>query len=278
MVAPRVIGVVVLGALGRMGSLLCATIERQDDLALVARVDPRPDPAVGDGQSAPAGGTASAAPLFATIGEALAAVAADVAVDFTLPGAVFDNVAATLGAGLPTVVGTTGLSDEQVERLSELAAARGAPLLIVPNFALGAVLLMQFAAQAARYFPAAEIIELHEAGKADAPSGTSLLTARLMTEAGAAHPHGAAESRPSRGLASGGVRIHSVRLPGMVAHQEVVFGGVGETLTIRHDSLARESFMTGALLAIRRSQSLEGTTVGLENLLLDTASGEDLGG
>jgi 4-hydroxy-tetrahydrodipicolinate reductase len=261
MVGPRVTGVVVLGALGRMGSLLCTTIERQSDLALVARVDPAPAPA--------AAGPTPAAPLYATLDQALAVARPDVAVDFTVPGAVFASVGAALGAGLPTVVGTTGLSDEQVGRLSALAAERGAALLIVPNFALGAVLLMQFAAQAARYFPSAEIIELHEQGKVDAPSGTSLLTARRMAQGGAAHPHGADESRPSRGLAADGVRIHSVRLPGLVAHQEVVFGGEGETLTIRHDSLSRESFMSGVLLAIRRVPSLQGTTVGLESLLAD---------
>jgi 4-hydroxy-tetrahydrodipicolinate reductase len=262
-------GVVVLGALGRMGSLLCATIEREDDLELVARVDP----------AEPGGPAAAAAtaPLFATLDEALAATRPDVAVDFTVPRSVYGSVAGALTAGLPTVVGTTGLSDEQVEQLSTVAAQHGAPLLIVPNFALGAVLLMSFAARAARYFPAAEIIELHEQDKVDAPSGTSLLTARLMTEGGAAHVHGADETRPSRGLASGGVRIHSVRLPGLVAHQEVLFGGDGETLTLRHDSLSRESFMAGALLAIRRAPSLTGTTVGLEALLTDT-TGDQTGG
>jgi 4-hydroxy-tetrahydrodipicolinate reductase len=270
-------GVIVLGALGRMGSLLCATIAAQDDLTLVARVDPGERPDGDDGRKERATGAAVAsAPLFARVDEALAAVRPDVAVDFTLPGAVFANVSATLKAGLPTVVGTTGLTDEQLASLSVLAGAHRAPLLVVPNFALGAVLLMQFAAQAARYFPSAEIIEAHEQGKADAPSGTSLLTARLMTEGGAAHPHGAAEARPSRGLSTGGVRIHSLRLPGFVAHQEVVFGGVGETLSIRHDSLARESFMAGALLAIRRAPSLEGTTIGLENLLFDTVAGQEV--
>ena len=254
--------VVVMGALGRMGSLLCASIDAADDLSLIARVDPRADAA---------GAAAPASPLFATLAEALTATRPDVAFDFTVPAAVFDSVAGALRAGLPTVVGTTGLSDEQVETLSAIAGQHDAALLIVPNFALGAVLLMRFAAEAARYFPAAEIIELHEQGKVDAPSGTSLRTARLMREGGAAHPHGSGETRPSRGLAADGVRIHSVRLPGMVAHQEVVFGGVGETLSLRHDSLSRESFMAGALLAIRRVPGLTGTTVGLEHVLDDGA-------
>jgi len=261
-----VIRVVVMGALGRMGSLLCATIEREDDLELVARVDPA--------EPGDAGAPVSSAPLFATLDEALAATRVDVAVDFTVPASVFGSVAGALTAGLATVVGTTGLSDEQVELLADLAVEHHAALLIVPNFALGAVLLMRFATQAARYFPVAEIIELHEQDKVDAPSGTSLRTARLMTEGGASHVHGAGEQRPSRGLSSGGVRIHSVRLPGLVAHQEVLFGGDGETLSLRHDSLSRESFMAGALLAIRRAPTLSGTTVGLEGLLADD-TGDD---
>jgi len=251
--------VLVTGALGKMGALLCETVAAQDDLRLVAAVDTRAGEA-----AAPAG-----APLFATVAEALSATRPQVAVDFTVPAAVFYTVRATLSSGVATIVGTTGLTAEQLDELSRLADERGAPLLVVPNFALGAVLLMRFAAQAARYFPSAEIIELHEEGKVDAPSGTSLRTAQLMTDGGAAHPHGAAETRPSRGLAEGGVRIHSVRLPGLVAHQEVVFGGTGETLTLRHDSLSRESFMAGVLLAIRRVGGLQGTVVGLENLLDD---------
>jgi 4-hydroxy-tetrahydrodipicolinate reductase len=268
-VGPGMIGVLVVGACGHMGSLLCETVARQDDLRLVGGVDLTADAA--------AAATPGRAPLFGSLEEALEAARPDVAVDFTVPAAVYDNVVTVLRAGVATVVGTTGLSDEQVARLSALADERGAPLLIVPNFALGAVLLMRFAAQAARYFPSAEIIELHEQNKIDAPSGTSLRTARLMTEGGAAHPHGPDEARPSRGLSHDGVRIHSVRLPGLVAHQEVVFGGVGETLSIRHDSLSRESFMAGALLAIRRAPSLAGTTVGLENLLLDTSRHETTG-
>jgi 4-hydroxy-tetrahydrodipicolinate reductase len=259
------IDVLVTGALGRMGSLLCTTIAAQDDLRLAAGVD------VG----APPGGIAEVeeAPLFRSLAGALERVRPDVAVDFTVPAAVYGNVVALLEAGVATVVGTTGLSADQVESLAALASERHTPLLIVPNFALGAVLLMRFAAEAAHWLPAAEIIELHEARKIDAPSGTSLRTAALMTEAGAAHPHAETAAPASLGLAAGGVRIHSVRLPGLVAHQEVVFGGTGETLSLRHDSLSRDSFMTGALLAIRRIGALEGTVVGLENLLFDGATG-----
>jgi 4-hydroxy-tetrahydrodipicolinate reductase len=182
---------------------------------------------------------------------------------------VYENSAALLDAGVPTVVGATGLTDEQVADLSARAETSGAGLVIVPNFALGAVLLMKFAAEAARHYTHAEIIETHEKGKIDAPSGTSLRTARLM----AGGPGSALEPPPgagqeSRGLvADGRVTIHSMRLPGAVAHQEVVFGGEDELLTLRHDSLSRRSFMPGVLLALRRIPEVTGTVVGLENLL-----------
>jgi len=248
------IDVMVVGAAGKMGSLTCATVAAQDDLRLVAAVDP----ALGDGEAA--------AGRFGDVAAALAVVHPQVAVDFTAPAAVFATVSAALQAGVHAVVGTTGLADGQVDELSALAAGHGANLMVVPNFSLGAVLMMRFAAAAAHHLPRAEIVELHEEAKADAPSGTALRTARLMTEAGATDRCGD-ETRPSRGQDAGGVRIHSIRLPGVVAHQEVVFGGTGETLTIRHDSLSRESFMPGVLLAVRRIQASAGTMVSLENLL-----------
>jgi 4-hydroxy-tetrahydrodipicolinate reductase len=151
--------------------------------------------------------------------------------------------------------------------LRAAAAASGARLLVVPNFSLGAVLMMRFAAEAARHMTRAEIVEIHEESKLDSPSGTSLRTAELMAAAGAESRPCGDESRPSRGLGAGPVHIHSVRLPGVVAHQEVVFGGTAETLTIRHDSLSRESFMPGVLLAIRGMERVKGTVVGLENLI-----------
>jgi 4-hydroxy-tetrahydrodipicolinate reductase len=167
------------------------------------------------------------------------------------------------------VVGATGLDDARVEDLTARAAASGAGLIIVPNFALGAVLLMKFAAEAARHYEHAEIIEMHEKGKIDAPSGTALRTARLMAEA----PGSALAAPPGAGQAARGlvaderVTIHSVRLPGAVAHQEVVFGGEDEILTLRHDALSRRSFMGGVLLALRRVGDVGGTVIGLENLL-----------
>ena len=248
--------VLVTGAAGKMGSLSVQTITSQDEFDLVALVDPR--------GGAKAGGEA---PCFATVEQALALTSPQAALEFSVPAAVFDNARRLLQAGVPTVVGATGLDDAMVAELSAVADGSGAGLVIAPNFALGAVLLMRFAAEAARYYERAEIIELHESGKLDAPSGTSLRTARLMAEApGSALQAGAGE-QASRGLDAGHVRIHSVRLPGVVAHQEVLFGGDDEVLTLRHDSLSRRSFMSGVLLALRKVTEVKGTVVGLENLL-----------
>jgi 4-hydroxy-tetrahydrodipicolinate reductase len=248
--------ILISGAAGKMGSLSAQTVAAQDDLSLVALVDPR--------GGAKAGGDA---PCFATVEQALALTSPQAALEFSVPAAVFDNTRRLLEAGVPTVVGATGLTDGQVEDLAEVAARAGVGLVIVPNFALGAVLLMRFAAEAARHYERAEIVELHESGKLDAPSGTSLRTAHLMAEAPGSALKDAPGEQPSRGLAAGRVRIHSVRLPGVVAHQEVLFGGDDEVLTIRHDSLSRRSFMAGVLLALRRVSGVQGTVVGLENLL-----------
>ena len=171
----------------------------------------------------------------------------DVAIDFTRPDTVRANVEGCLDAGLPCVVGTTGLAEDDLASLDKLAKDRGVACFIAPNFALGAVLMMRFAAEAARHFPKAEIIELHHEAKLDAPSGTAKATAELLP---------------------GDIAIHSVRLPGLVAHQEIIFGGLGQTLTIRHDTLAREAFVPGVLLALERLPTLPpGITVGLDNLL-----------
>jgi 4-hydroxy-tetrahydrodipicolinate reductase len=248
--------VLITGAAGKMGSLSAATIAAQDDLTVVALVDPK------------GGASAGGAPCFTSVAEALARTSPQAALEFSVPTAVFANTRTLLEAGVPTVVGTTGLSDEEVEVLRSAAAARDVGLVIVPNFALGAILLMRFARQAAKYYEQAEVIELHGAGKLDAPSGTSLRTARLMAEEpGSALREPPAAVQPARGHAADRVRIHSVRLPGLVAHQEVLFGGIDELLTLRHDSFSRRSFMSGVLLALRRVVDLRETIVGLENVL-----------
>ena len=249
------IDVLISGAAGKMGSLSATTIAAQDDLRVVALVDPKP------------GASAGGAPSFASVGEALAATSPVAALEFSVPTSVYENTRALLEAGVATVVGATGLSDGQVAALGAIASARDTGLVIVPNFALGAVLLMQFARQAAKYFDHAEIIEMHGANKIDAPSGTSLRTARLMDVTPQSAPEAAAVAPPARGVVADHVHIHSVRLPGLVAHQEVLLGGEDELLTLRHDSLSRRSFMGGVVLAMRRVTGVKGTVIGLENLL-----------
>ena len=220
------IRVAVSGAAGRMGSTTCAAVEGADDLELVARIDPA---------------------LGVELSDALNEQHPDVLVDFSIPTSAVQNIRTALGAGVHVVVGTTGFD------LEEIRGFDGANVFVAPNFAIGAVLMMQFAAQAAKHMQAAEIIELHHDRKVDAPSGTAALTAQRM--------HEAAPDLPAP-------PIHSVRLPGLVAHQEVILGDVGQTLTIRHDSVDRASFMPGVLLAVRRVASLpEHVVVGLERLL-----------
>jgi 4-hydroxy-tetrahydrodipicolinate reductase len=238
----------VLGARGRMGTTTCQAIAAATDLDLAVTVD------VGDDLAALSGAT--------------------VVVDFTRPDAVMANVQWCIAHGLHVVVGTTGFDDERLGQLrSWLTAAPGVGVVVAPNFGIGAVLMMSFAAKAAPYFESAEIVELHHPNKVDAPSGTARYTAERIA---AARVAAGAEPMPdatttalegARGANVGGVRVHAVRLSGLLAHQEVLLGGHGETLTIRHDSLDRVSFMPGVLLAVRSVASRPGLTVGLEPLL-----------
>jgi 4-hydroxy-tetrahydrodipicolinate reductase len=221
---------VVSGAAGRMGRTVCDAVEGAPDMELVGRADPV---------------------LETSLPEALQAAHPDVVVDFSVPDAVFDNATLCLESGTHVVVGATGMTAEQVTKLEEAAADFDGNCFIAPNFAIGAVLMMEASKLIARHMPDCEIVELHHDQKLDAPSGTAKRTAKLIAaETGRGEPP-----------------IHSVRLPGLVAHQEVVFGGPGQTLTVRHDSIARESFMPGVLLAVRRVGELDGLVVGLENLL-----------
>lgn len=213
-----------------MGQTVCAAVAATDDLELVARVDPR---------------------LETSLDQALADSRPDVVVDFTTPDSAYANTRLCLERDTHAVVGTTGMSDAEIAELRRLATASEGNCLIAPNFAIGAVLMMEAAKLAAPHMPDCEIVELHHEQKLDAPSGTAARTAKLIAVAG-----GRTE-----------VPIHSVRLPGLVAHQEVIFGGLGQTLTIRHDSLSRESFMPGVLLAIRKVRDLDGLVMGLEQLL-----------
>jgi 4-hydroxy-tetrahydrodipicolinate reductase len=240
------IRVAVIGAYGRMGSVTCQAVEADDGTELVARV--------GSGDRL----------------DAVLDAGADVAVEFTTPRTVKANTAWLLSRGVHTVVGATGLTDDD---LGALEARTGpANLLVAPNFAIGAVLLMRLAQQVARHFPHAEVVEGHHEGKLDAPSGTALRSARLIAGAREEDPPPPPADRgssrpPSRGELVDGVAVHSIRLPGLVASQEVIFGGPGQTLTLRHDSFDRWSFMPGVLLAIKRVGALPGLTVGLDSLL-----------
>jgi 4-hydroxy-tetrahydrodipicolinate reductase len=238
----------VLGSRGKMGSQVCTSVEAAEDLELVAGVD------AGD----PRGALADA----------------DVAVDFTSPAVVMDNISWCLEAGLHVVVGTSGFTDERLATLREqVERAPGLGALVVPNFSVGAVLMMRFAAQAAPFFESAEVVELHHPTKADAPSGTARQTAEGIAAARTAAtlppvPDATVEELPgARGADVAAVRVHSVRLRGMVASQEVLFGNPGEVLSIRHDSLDRESFMPGVLAAIRAVVRRPGLTVGLDDVL-----------
>jgi 4-hydroxy-tetrahydrodipicolinate reductase len=240
----------VLGARGRMGSETCRAVDAAEDLDLVAMVD------VGDW-------------LFS-----VADAGAQVVVDFTHPDVVLDNIRWCIDEGIHCVVGTTGFDEQRLETVRRwVEDAPGVGVVIAPNFAIGAVLTMRFAQTAARFFESVEIVELHHPAKADAPSGTALRTAQLVaaarTEAGLDAAPDATTSAldGARGAQVAGVPVHSVRLAGLVAHQEVLLGTTGETLTVRHDSFDRVSFMPGVLLAVRSAPSRPGLTVGLEALL-----------
>jgi len=238
----------VVGAEGRMGRQVCAAVEAAPDLELVARLD------VGSDVGALAGRV-------------------DVAVDFTVPGVTETHVHTLLDLGIRPVVGTTGWTDDALRRVREHAEDTGVPVLIAPNFSLSAVLAMAFARQAARWFESAEVIELHHPEKIDAPSGTAIHTARGIAAARAAAGRGAMPDATrsgldgARGAAVEGVHVHAVRLRGLVAHEEILFGNPGEQLTIRTDSFDRVSFMPGVLLAIREGGHHPGLTVGLDRLL-----------
>lgn len=240
----------MLGAQGRMGQNVCAAVEAAPDMELVATLESGQDFSVITGSGA------------------------DVAVDFTVPSVTEDNVHKLIDAGIHAVVGTTGWTDESRARVSDhlVQDGRGLGVLIAPNFGLSAVLAMTFAKKAAKYFESVEVIELHHPDKVDAPSGTARHTAHAISqaraEAGVApSPDATTEGFEARGMDVDGVRVHAVRLRGLVAHEEILLGNVGEQLSIRQDSFDRVSFMPGVLLAVREVSMRSGLTVGLENVM-----------
>ena len=258
------ITVLVNGACGRMGRAVVRAVTEAEGMVVVAAVDP-----------AHAGeplDESTDLPVDGDLALAIERTRPDVMVDFTHPSVVQDAIRTALAAEVDCVVGTTGLADDALSALAD-EAPDGTCLFVAPNFAIGAVLMMRFAAEAARYLPHVEIIELHHDRKADAPSGTALRTASLIAATRSRIPEAPGReteiAEGARGACVDDVVIHSVRLPGLVAHQEVMFGGTGETLTVRHDSTDRTSFMPGVVLAIRETVKRSGLVVGLENYLED---------
>ena len=259
--------VLVTGACGRMGQAVVKSIINDPETELVAAVDLKGGMDAGELVGLKPVGVKVTTDLAAAIAE----TKPEVMVDFTRPDVVFQNAVMALKNKVAPVIGTTGLSDDAKAQLEALSKENDTPVFIAPNFAIGAVLMMLMARQAAKYMPEVEIIELHHDRKLDAPSGTALETANMISEVRESHKQGHPEEKEkiagARGAQVNGIPIHSVRLPGYVAHQEVIFGGLGQTLTIRHDSLDRESFMPGVVLACKKILGLKGLVIGLDKLM-----------
>jgi 4-hydroxy-tetrahydrodipicolinate reductase len=242
------IKVLVNGAHGKMGAEVVLAVSREADMELVGKID-----------------------RFDNLAERIQTLKPDVVVDFTHPDVVRDNVNIILSEGVRPVVGTTGLSDADLKAIQALSKKQKLGAIVAPNFAIGAILMMKFAAEASKYMPRVEIVEYHHDNKADAPSGTAIKTAEMI----AATNHHINQSKLQetehiphvRGGKKAQIPIHSIRLPGYVAHQEVLFGGLGQTLSIRHDALSRESFMPGVILSIRKVMQMDTLVYGLENLI-----------
>lgn len=262
------IRVVVVGAKGRMGREVVKAVMNDGELEFVGAVDRSLDGvSVAEVVGLDCGGV-----VFSNdLGKTLIETQADVMVDFTNPSVVKGNIDKAIELGVRPVIGTTGMTPEEIAAWDKQCQAREIGGLIAPNFAIGAILMMRFAAQAVRYLPHVEIIEMHHDQKLDAPSGTAVKTLEMIAREREVmkqgHPNEHETIMGARGGDYEGIRVHSVRLPGYVAHQEVIFGGLGQTLTIRHDSINRESFMPGVVLSCKRVMQYEGLVYGLENLL-----------
>lgn len=263
------IKVLVSGACGRMGREVIKAVVQDGALELVAAVDKTN---VGNDIGTIVGLGPLGIAVKAELNESIIEDKPQVMVDFTRPAMVMDNLRTGIKAGVHIVVGTTGISAVNLQEIKDLCDKYKVNALIAPNFAIGALLMMRCAALSAKYFPQVEIIELHHDQKLDSPSGTSIKTAEMILESrkGSSHPEiGEEKIKGARGGEIGGIRLHSVRLPGLIAHQEVIFGGEGQTLTIRHDSLSRESFMPGVILGVKKVVEKTGLTYGLEHFLFE---------
>ncbi|MGB3208259.1 MAG: 4-hydroxy-tetrahydrodipicolinate reductase [Crinalium sp.] len=269
------IPVVVNGAAGKMGREVIKAVAQAPDLTLVGAVDKNPAH-LGEDVGEIVGCGAVEVPIVNDLQSALLMASQEkqlsVMVDFTHPDSVYDNVRSAIAYGVRPVVGTTGLSPEKIQELAEFADKASTGCLIIPNFSIGMVLLQQAAIQASQYFDHVEIIELHHNQKADAPSGTAIQTAQLLAEMGKSfNPPTVTETEKIAGargsLADEGIRIHSIRLPGLIAHQEVIFGAAGQIYTLRHDTSDRSCYMPGVLLSIRKIIQLQSLVYGLEKIL-----------
>lgn len=262
------IKVIVAGAAGRMGQETMRALGEASDIQIVAAVDKQN---IGESCRTLCGGQTADLQILGKLGESLDTFPADVLVDFTHPSSAASNTLSALKRKVAVVIGTSGLSSEDLSAIREACQEFQTPALLVPNFAIGAVLMMRFAEMAAKWFPQAEILELHHDGKADSPSGTATRTAELIADARNSVPRGAIgaiEKYPgARGAKVKGINVHSVRLPGYLAHQEVLFGSPGEVLSVRHDSMDRKCFMEGVKLAVREVRSISGLVVGLDKLM-----------
>ena len=268
------IKVLINGAAGKMGREVVKAVCRESDLELVGAVDVVE---VGVDAGALVGIKPVKVEISKDLDKTIKSTKPDVVVDFTHPNITMNNIRTILGNKVHAVVGTTGIGENDLKEIKKLCAENKVNCLVAPNFAVGAVLMMKFAKEAAKVMPNAEIIELHHDQKADSPSGTAIKTAEMMLEERSKYGKQEAGSGKgqkeiekidgARGGNMDGIHIHSVRLPGFVAHQEVIFGGLGQTLTIRHDSISRESFMPGVIMSIRKIKNLQGLTYGLEGIL-----------
>jgi len=262
------IKILMNGAAGKMGKAMCAGLMQEPDMQIVAAVDVRQ---IGADIGLINGFEATGVLIEDNLEAAIKTAKPQVVVEFTNPQVVFKNIKIALQLKVPVVVGGTGLDRTNILELEALSQKFATPVFIAPNFALGAVLMMRFAKEAAAYFPQVEVIERHHDQKLDAPSGTALKTLEMISEVRPIFAQGNANEfekiNGARGGDYQGIRVHSMRLPGYVATQEVVFGGLGQILTIKHDAMARESFLPGLVLALRRIFELSGVVVGLEKLL-----------
>ncbi len=260
--------VIVSGALGKMGKETVKAIAEEHDLVLQGAADVKSS---GESIADIAGMPGINVYLEKDLEMLLERENPDVVVDFTNPQAVYNNARTCLEKGIACVIGTTGLNDIELKQLDKIARDKQTGVAVIPNFAIGAVLMMKFAREAAVYFPDVEIIELHHDQKMDAPSGTAIKTAEMINQTRASRPPRNIkefEKIPgSRGGDMDQVRIHSVRLPGFIAHQEVIFGGVGQSLKIRHDSIDRAGFMPGVIMVIKKMPGIRGLVYGMENLM-----------